>query len=158
MGRIPHFRAVASLATATAALLFCGCHSLHPNVPATQVPLPTPLNNTDVISMSANGLSDDTIIRTMQTQPTAFDVTPAALIDLKANGVSDRVLQAMQGGRAQPAMVLVEPPPPAVVVEPSIHFGMPFFVGRPWHHHHHHRHHHRRHPEPRFSMSFWHGW
>jgi len=150
MGQTVCSRAFAAGLLCLLAIHATGCHTLQ-KTPAT--PLPLPLTNTDVISMAANGVSDETIVRSIQTRPNTFDTSPAALIDLKANGVSDRVLQAMQSGPPQPA-VLVAEPPPAVVVEPSVHFGVPFFVGRPWHRHHHHR----RHHHPRFSFEYSQGW
>lgn len=57
-----------------------------------------PVSNSDVIAMTAAGLSDGVIITAIQqATTTAFDLSPDALIGLKEAGVTDRVIQAMQG-------------------------------------------------------------
>ncbi|HKY43208.1 MAG TPA: hypothetical protein VJM50_08935 [Pyrinomonadaceae bacterium] len=54
-----------------------------------------PLTNPDVIEMSKAGLSDSTIILAIQKGPTQFDTSPRALIQLKNQGLSPAVIDAM---------------------------------------------------------------
>src|ERR1700730_7276510 len=55
------------------------------------------VTNADVVSMVTVRLSDDVILGAVQQAATTdFDLSPEALIALKNDGVSDRVLQAMQ--------------------------------------------------------------
>lgn len=56
----------------------------------------TELTNTDLIRMTASGLADDVVITVIRTQGGSFDLSPDGLITLKANGVSDEVIQAVQ--------------------------------------------------------------
>lgn len=53
------------------------------------------LTNADIISMEKSGIGEQTIILTIQKSATKFDATPQALIQLKAAGVPDAVLDAM---------------------------------------------------------------
>src|SRR5262249_15605349 len=55
----------------------------------------TALTNADVIEMSKAGLSDSTIILAIQKGPTQFDTSPRTLIQLKSQGLSPTVLDAM---------------------------------------------------------------
>jgi hypothetical protein len=55
------------------------------------------MSNGDVINMVANGASDPLIISTMRSRGGNFDVSPQSVIFLHNNGVSDNVIQAMQG-------------------------------------------------------------
>ncbi len=54
------------------------------------------LTNDDLVRMTVSGLSDDVIITAVQTKGGRFDLSPDGLIALKASGVSDRVLSAVQ--------------------------------------------------------------
>jgi hypothetical protein len=54
-----------------------------------------PLTNADVIEMSKAGLPERTIVLAIQKGPTSFDTSPQALIQLKNQGVSPAVLDAM---------------------------------------------------------------
>ena len=53
------------------------------------------LTNEQIIQMAAAKLPDDVIIATIRKSGSKFDLTPEALIKLKAAGVSDAVLRAM---------------------------------------------------------------
>lgn len=69
----------------------------HPAAPAA-VPDPAkrkPVTNADVVGMIKANLSEKTILGAIQHGPAAFDTSPAALIELKQQGVSDEMLQAM---------------------------------------------------------------
>lgn len=56
---------------------------------------PAHLTNEQIIQMVAAKLPDDVIIATIRKSASKFDLTPDALIKLKAAGVSDAVLRAM---------------------------------------------------------------
>ena len=106
------------------------------------------LSNHDILNMAANGLGEEVILTSIHTRGGRFDVSPNALVNLKAAGVSDRVIQAMQ---STPAMgpfppTLVAGPPP-VILEPAPRVDVGFFVGPigrpgpgPYFHHRHRRH------------------
>lgn len=53
------------------------------------------LTNADIINMAKSGIGEQTIILTIQKTATKFDTSPEALIQLKAAGLSDAVLNAM---------------------------------------------------------------
>jgi len=53
------------------------------------------LTNTDVLNMTKSGMSEKTIVLLIQQSQTKFDTAPDALIELKKDGVSDEVLNAM---------------------------------------------------------------
>jgi hypothetical protein len=112
------------------------------------------VTNYDLVDMTRAGLSEDVIISTMRSRGARFDLSPSALIALKQNGVSDRVVIAAQSmspnGYSAPAPAVVMSPSPAIVVSPPpavyvrpapvIHF----YGGYGWghgHHHHGHWHH-----------------
>ncbi|WP_197453750.1 YMGG-like glycine zipper-containing protein [Caulifigura coniformis] len=91
------------------------------------------LTNFDLVRMVQGGMGDDVIISSIQTRGGRFDLGTEALINLKANGVSDRVIVAMQqavSGVGQPPAVVgpapVVVPGPPVIVHPA-----PVFVGPP---------------------------
>ena len=62
-----------------------------------------PLTNADVIEMAKAGLPERTIILAIQKGPTSFDTSPQALIQLKNQGVSASVLDAMLQSGSAPA-------------------------------------------------------
>jgi hypothetical protein len=89
------------------------------------------LTNFDLIRMAQSGMGDDVMISSIQTRGGQFDLGTEALITLKANGVSERVIVAMQQAVQGRAPAVVGPAPvvvsgPAVIVEP-----VPVFVGPP---------------------------
>jgi hypothetical protein len=55
------------------------------------------LTNDDVVKMITGGLSEATIIQVIRKGPTDFDTSPDALIKLKENGASPRIIEAMLG-------------------------------------------------------------
>lgn len=61
------------------------------------------LTNADIINMAKSGIGEQTILLTIQKATTKFDTTPDALIQLKAAGVSDAVLNAMLTASPIPA-------------------------------------------------------
>jgi hypothetical protein len=90
----------------------------------------------DVVQMSQRRVGDDLIINQINTSSTAFNLTSNDVIYLREQGVSERVIGAMQAARGpvltngrwvRPAgpVVYVEPPPPPPV---SIGFGIGYHV------------------------------
>jgi len=53
------------------------------------------MNNQDVLKMQKAGLSEDTILAAMQKEKPEYDIGSNALIDLKAAGVSEKLIQTM---------------------------------------------------------------
>jgi hypothetical protein len=60
-----------------------------------------PLKNQTLIEMTRAGISDDTIVKLIETDKGDFDTSPAALVALKNAGVSDRVIEAILSIRRQ---------------------------------------------------------
>jgi hypothetical protein len=54
-----------------------------------------PMTNSDVVAMVKAGLSEDIILSAMDAQATNFDYSALALVDLKNNGVSAKIMDAM---------------------------------------------------------------
>ena len=54
-----------------------------------------PLANADVVGMVKAGLAESTVVLAIEQSPCKFDTSPAALIELKNQGVSPAVLEAM---------------------------------------------------------------
>lgn len=54
-----------------------------------------PLTNADVVEMVKAGLAEDTIVLTIERSASDFDTSPPALIALKQNGVSQKIMDAM---------------------------------------------------------------
>jgi hypothetical protein len=80
-----------------------------PSVTASDHPKATPLTNEDVIGMVKAGIAEQTILLDIRKGPTQFDTSPAALIELKKQGVPDSILRGMlradvteTGGAPQP--------------------------------------------------------
>ena len=74
-----------------------------------------------LIQMSQSGLSDDVIVTQVQSQGVSFSPTATDLISLKAQGVSDAVLNAVQSQSRQPMFVPQRPNRPVVVEEHYYH-------------------------------------
>lgn len=124
------------------------------------------VTNFDLVEMTRAGVSDELIISSIRSRGCRMDLSPAGLIALKQNGVSDRVVLAAQsmapGGYATPTPIAAAPatmapavvydapvavvaPPPVVYVRPRP--AVSFYYGPSWggHYHHHYRHHHHGH-------------
>jgi len=72
------------------------------------------LTNADVVYMVRSGLSPEVIINSIHSRGGRFDTTPDAIVQLKANGVSDYLIQVMQ-----------TTPPPSASVPPPVAYGPP---------------------------------
>ncbi len=105
------------------------------------------VTNYDLLQMSHAGISDDVIISTMRSRGARIDLSPQALIALKQQGVSDRVVVAAQQLGAAPGyfppttgtttVISEVPPPPAVIVAPAYRpYG--YYYPRPYYYHHPH--------------------
>ena len=102
----------------------------------------------DVVSMTRAGLGEDVVVTQIRTRGMSQTLTTHDLIELKQQGVSDRVINAMQ---YQPRATTVVRQPHPVVVERYHHYPAPI-----WHHGHHYHHHHRHHPRHGIHFSFGH--
>lgn len=100
------------------------------------------MNNADLVFMAQSGVSEDVIKTAVNTRGGNFDLSPAAIVHLKNNGVSDRVILAVQSAHMAPPSVVVPtnrtfaPAPLTEVVvvpaSPSMGFGMEFGPRHPW--------------------------
>lgn len=61
-----------------------------------------PLTNADVLEMVKAGLPETTIVKSVQTSATSFDVSPASLIALHQDGVSQKIMDAMLAASSRP--------------------------------------------------------
>jgi hypothetical protein len=109
------------------------------------------LTNADLVNMTQKGISDEVIINSVRTRGGRFDLSPDAIIGLKAQGVSDHVILAVQkiGESAPPPTIVsgsptyVAAPPQVVIVRPvppppSVGIGVYYGPPRPrWRGHGH---------------------
>jgi hypothetical protein len=56
---------------------------------------PKPLTNDDVVAMVKGGLGESTVISAIGSQDTNFDISATALLQLKKNGVTPRIMDAV---------------------------------------------------------------
>lgn len=61
-----------------------------------------PLTNDDVTRMFGAGLTESTIVQVIQKVPSNFDTSPDALIKLKQQGVTAKIIEAMVATRTTP--------------------------------------------------------
>lgn len=104
------------------------------------------VTNYDLVEMTRAGVSDDLIISTARTRGGRLDLSPSGLISLKQNGVSDRVVMAVQSSSGAPVYPQAAPvvigPPPVMYVAPAPVVRIYSGPGWGYHHHHYHGHHH----------------
>jgi hypothetical protein len=98
---------------------------------------PSAVTVSDVVAMTRASVNEDLIINHIHAHGMALPLQTNDLISLPQQGVSSRVIAAMQASppRVQPAVV-VQPSPPPVVVE-----GYPYYYGPPVYappHYYHH--------------------
>jgi len=91
-----------------------------------------PLTNSDIVNMAKVGLGESTIVLAIHDAPSMFDVSPAALIDLKNQGVSQGVLDAMltaKSGAVAPAAPRAAPAVsnavPGLPADPGVYYKGP---------------------------------
>jgi Glycine zipper len=96
------------------------------------------MTNPDVIYMVKGGVGEQVIANSIRTRGGRFDITPEGIVQLKANGVSDYLVQVMQ--TTPPPSAMVPPPgppvygPDGVVVAPAVGVVVeprPYYYG--WH-------------------------
>lgn len=56
---------------------------------------PKPLTNDDVVAMVKGGLGESTVISAIGSQDTSFDISATALLQLKKNGVTPKIMDAI---------------------------------------------------------------
>jgi hypothetical protein len=76
------------------------------------------LTNNDIVYMAKSNVGDGVIINSIRSRGGRFDTTPDAIVQLKANGISDAVIQTMQS----------TPPPSATVPPPGAVAGGPYYA------------------------------
>ena len=111
------------------------------------------VSNEDVIAMTQAGLSEDVIATHIRAHGVARPPAVNDLIILRNQGVSDRVIQALQQTpppAVTPVAYAVAPRPREVVVE---HYYGPWSTCPPPAHVHYH-HGHRHHPGIQWGFSF----
>jgi hypothetical protein len=95
-----------------------------------QAPTDNVLTNADIVKMMKAGLPENIILREIQMSRTDFATSPSALIELKKQGASERVLGAVLDSRMGPSRSEPESrATPRIVAQaatPSIHH-MPSF-------------------------------
>jgi hypothetical protein len=64
-----------------------------------------PLTNDDVIKMFGAGLSESTIVQVIQKVPSNFDTSPDALIKLKQQGLTAKIIETMVAASTRPHRV-----------------------------------------------------
>ncbi len=92
---------------------------------ATHAQTQKPLTNADVLNMSKQGFEASLIVKDIASNPTDFDVSPQALIDLKAAGVSQDVMEAMLAAHAAKPSAAVEAAHGAADVPSTAPNGLP---------------------------------
>jgi uncharacterized protein YcfJ len=102
------------------------------------------VTDADVVTMTRSGVGDDVIINSIRTRGCRWNSAPENVIALKQQGVSDRVIEAMQNSGLHmpapappPPVVYAPPPPPAVgggvvVVGPGYYGPRPYWGPRPY--------------------------
>lgn len=78
-----------------------------------------PLTNQDVLDMVKSGLQDSTVLAAIQTNPTNFEVSAAALIKLNKAGVSQKILDTMLAAESSKRNPPATPTPAASATMPS---------------------------------------
>jgi hypothetical protein len=61
-----------------------------------------PLTNDDVVKMFGAGLTEGTVVQVIQKVSSNFDISPDALIKLKQQGVTAKIIEAMVAARTTP--------------------------------------------------------
>ncbi|HEX7177338.1 MAG TPA: hypothetical protein VF240_18920 [Pyrinomonadaceae bacterium] len=68
----------------------------------------SPLTNFSVVKLVRAGFREKTVIAIIRTRPARFDLSPDRLIDLKKNGVSEKIILAMIGHDLDTTLVAAE--------------------------------------------------
>ncbi len=107
----------------------------------------------DVTAMSASGLGENVIINHIRANGVKSSLTPGQIIELHENGVSEKVINAMQreGSRQAGPPVVVNGPP--VIIEES-YIVPPYCGPPPYRHHFRPPPHYRRRPGVSWGVSY----
>lgn len=113
----------------------------------------TAVSTTDVTSMVASGLGDDVIVNHIRANGVRGSLTPGEIIELHENGVSEKVINAMQqeAARTTAAPAVVGGPP--VIIEES-YVVPPYWRPQPYRHYHCDPHLYRRRPGVTWGFSY----
>jgi hypothetical protein len=76
-----------------------------------------PITNDDIVGMIKAGLSESTIVLAIQQSPANFDTSPGALIELKNQGATARILDAMLNSAKSTG---TQPVPKPVISKPKL--------------------------------------
>jgi len=79
-----------------------------------QQPEVKPLTNADVVAMVKAGLPESTIVLTIQRSPSRFNVSPEALIELKNQSVTQKIMDAMLSTQTASSQVPPQEPDSSV--------------------------------------------
>jgi hypothetical protein len=93
----------------------------------------------DVVAMTQSGLSEEVVATHIRTNGVANRLQAGDLITLKNQGVSDRVVSAMQTAPLAGATAVAYPQPvyaapPAIIVEDPYYCAPVYYPHRHWHH------------------------
>lgn len=110
------------------------------------------VTNEEVVNMVRAGVNEDLVINQVRTRGMMRPLQSADLITLQNQGVSPRVIQAMQeapAARPTDPVIVQQPGPPAVIVEPA-----PYYYDPWWgpHYYYHPYPHHR--PQVGWGVTF----
>lgn len=97
----------------------------------------TSLTNDSIVKMVKAGLAEDVVLNMINTQPSQFVVTPDAMIALKKDGVSDKVIAAMvtknqPAASAASAATAAPAPTPAADSTANLEIGVYFKKQNDW--------------------------
>jgi hypothetical protein len=92
-----------------------------------------PMTNADVISLHRAGLSSEIIVNAVGQAPSRrFDLSPAALLELKSAGVGEAVILAMQNTAALTPLAVVEVNRPPSLAQAHTAYVVNAAVGPNW--------------------------
>lgn len=83
------------------------------------------VTNYDLIQMTAAGLDESVIAGAIDSRGGRFDLSPSGLIQLKQNGVSDRVVRRAQQATGLPSAIAPAQPATVVVERPVYYYPRP---------------------------------
>jgi hypothetical protein len=96
----------------------------------------------EVVNLVHAGVNEDLVVNQVRTRGLVRPVQSSDLISLQSQGVSSRVIQAMQEApTARPsstAVIVQQPGPPAVIVDPYPYYYEPWYGPGPYYHPYHH--------------------
>jgi outer membrane lipoprotein SlyB len=89
------------------------------------------VSNDDVIAMSRAGVNEEVIINHVHSHGMAAPLQASDLIFLQQNGVSTRVVQAMQAPPPAAGPMMMQGPPQPVIVQQPVYYAPPPYWGPP---------------------------